>query len=214
MVPIHPVRVIHEIRRIFPRETTVAVDVGCITQHIAGGSPFFKVFEPRSLIVPSSFYGMGFTSAGLPTAKLVYPERPAVGFVGDGSFQMVMNVLPVAAEYGLGVTWCIFNDGSLGSIRDIQEHRLGNRIIATEFGVQPDFAKIAEACGCFGERVEDPAEVGASLERALAANVEGRPAVLDFVVARERMLQSLEHYGFYPEELVERARRSPLEAAT
>ncbi len=44
--------------------------------------------------------------------------------------------------------------------------------------------------------------------------VFGLPAVLDFVVARERMLQSLEHYGFYPEELVERARRSPLEAAT
>ena len=213
-VPIHPVRVIHEIRGAFPRETTVAIDVGCITQHIAGGSPFFKVFEPRSLIVPSSFYGMGFTTAGLPAAKLVYPDRPAVGFVGDGSFQMVMNILPTAAEYGLGVTWCVFNDGALGSIRDIQEHKLGNRIIATEFGVQPDFAKIAEACGCFGERVEDPAEIGASLGRALAANAEGRPAVLDFVVARERMLQSLEHYGFYPEELVERARRSPLEVTT
>jgi acetolactate synthase I/II/III large subunit len=205
--PIHPVRVIQAIRHAFPRETTVAIDVGCITQHIAGGTPFFKVFEPRSLIVPSSFYGMGFASAALPAARLVYPERPAVGFVGDGSFQMVMNVLPVAAEYRLGVTWCIFNDGALGSIRDIQEHKLGERIIATEFDVQPDFAKIAEACGCLGERVEDPAEVDGALARALEANRGGTPAVLDFVVARERMLQTLEHYGFYPDELVERHRQ-------
>lgn len=206
--PIHPLRVIRAIRETFPRETTVAIDVGCITQHIAGGTPFFRVFEPHSLIVPSSFYGMGFTAAGLPTAKLVYPDRPAVGFVGDGSFQMVMNVLPVAAEYRLPVTWCVFNDGALGSIRDIQQYRFGERILATEFEVQPDFARIAEACGCHGERVEDPAEVDGALARALAANGRGLPAVIDFVVARERLLQTLEHYGFYPDELVERQRRA------
>jgi acetolactate synthase-1/2/3 large subunit len=205
--PIHPLRVIRAIRETFPREATVAIDVGCITQHIAGGTPFFRVFEPRSLIVPSSFYGMGFAAAGLPAARLVYPDRPAVGFVGDGSFQMVMNVLPVAAEHRLPVTWCVFDDGALGSIRDIQQYRFGGRILATEFEVKPDFAAIAQACGCHGERVEDPADVDDALARALDANVRGLPAVVDFVVAPERMLQTLEHYGFYPEELVDRHRR-------
>ena len=69
---------------------------------------------------PSSFYGMGFASAGLPVAKLVHPDRPAVGFVGDGSFQMIMNVLPTAVEHKLPVTWCVLNDGALGSILDGQ----------------------------------------------------------------------------------------------
>jgi acetolactate synthase-1/2/3 large subunit len=204
--PIHPVRVIRAIRDVFPRETTVAIDVGAITQHIAGGHPFFRVFEPRSLIVPSSFYGMGFASAGLPAAKLARPDAPAVGLVGDGSFQMVMNVLPVAAENGLAVTWCVFDDHALGSIWDIQQYRFEKRILGTEFTVQPDFAAIAEACGCRGERVDDPAEVEPALRRALAANAEGVPAVIDFHVARERLLQSLEHYAFYPQELVDRAR--------
>jgi acetolactate synthase I/II/III large subunit len=165
------------------------------------------VFEPRSLIVPSSFYGMGFAAAALPTARLVYPDRPAIGFVGDGSFQMVMNVLPVAAEYRLGVTWCVFNDGALGSIRDIQQYRFGERFLGTHFDVQPDFARIAEACGCRGERVEDPAEVGAAVARALEANAAGIPVVLDFIVARERLLGTLEHFTFYPRELVERQLR-------
>ena len=200
--PIHPVRVIRAIREAFPRETTVAIDVGAITQHIAGGMPFFRVYEPRSLVVPSSFYGMGFASAGLPAARLVHPDRPAVGFVGDGSFQMVLSVLPMAAEEKLPVTWCIFDDAALGSIRDIQEYRLGERYLATDFTVQPDFAAIAEACGCHGERVEDPGEVDAALARALAANAAGRPAVIDFVVARERLLQTWEHFGMTPVERV------------
>jgi len=200
--PIHPVRVIRAIRAAFPRETTVSIDVGAIAQHIAGGMPFFRVYEPRSLIVPSSFYGMGFASAGLPVARLVHPDRPAVGFVGDGSFQMVLSVLPTAAEERLPVTWCIFDDAALGSIRDIQEHRLGERYLATDFTVQPDFAAIAEACGCHGERVEDPAEVDAALARALAANTAGRPAAVDFVVARERLAQTWEHFGMQPVEVV------------
>lgn len=212
--PLHPVRVIRAIREAFPRETTVAVDVGCITQHIAGGMPFFRVYVPRSLIVPSSFYGMGFAAAGLPAARLVYPDRPAVGFVGDGSFQMVLNVLPVAAEHRLAVTWCVFNDGALGSIRDIQQYRFEQRILGTEFTVQPDFALIAEACGCHGERVEDPDEIDGALARALAANERGLPAVLDFVVARERLLQTLEHYSFYPEELIEQHRLSDVTEAS
>jgi acetolactate synthase-1/2/3 large subunit len=212
--PLNPLRVLRAIRETFPRETTVAIDVGCIAQHIAGATPYFKVFEPRSLIVPSSFYGMGFAAAALPAARLVRPGVPAVGFVGDGSFQMVMNVLPVAAEHRLPVTWCIFDDGALGSIRDIQQYRFGERFLGTDFEVRPDFARIAEACGCHGERVEDPDEVEAAVRRALEANDAGVPAVLDAVVARERLLGTLEHYAFYPQELLEQRLRpaTPAEA--
>ena len=121
---------------------------------------------------------------------------------------MVLSALPMAAEHRLGVTWCVFDDQALGSIRDIQQYRFGERILATEFAFQPDFAGIARACGCHGELVEDPHDVDAALARAVAANERGVPAVLDFVVARERMLQTLEHYGFYPDELVELHQRA------
>jgi acetolactate synthase-1/2/3 large subunit len=110
---------------------------------------------------------------------------------------MMLHVLPVAAEYRLGVTWCILNDRALGSIRDIQEFGMGNRIIDTDFKVQPDFAKIAQACDCHGEQITDPADVDGAIARALAANERGVPAVLDFIVARARMQQTYEHYAFY-----------------
>jgi acetolactate synthase-1/2/3 large subunit len=204
--PMHPLVPIRAFRDALPRNATTAIDVGCLAQHMAGAMPYFRVFESRATIVPSSFYGMGFAAAALPAARLVRPDRPAVCFVGDGSFQMVMSVLPVAAEHKLGVTWCVLDDGALGSIRDIQEYRFDNRIIGTEFELQPDLAMLARACGCYGERVDDPAAVDGAVKRALEANENGVPAVLDFAVARERLLGTLEHYSFYPDEVVEKAR--------
>jgi acetolactate synthase-1/2/3 large subunit len=197
--PLSPVRILRAVRAAFPRTATVAFDIGKITQQIGGAFPFFEVYEARSLIVPSSFYGMGFAGAALPAARVARPDCPAVGLVGDGSFQMIMNVLPAAAEERLPVTWCVMNDRALGSIRDIQEFAKDERFIATEFQVQPDFAEIARACSCYGERVEKPGDIDGALHRAVDANESGVPAVLDFAIARTRLQQTRDHYGFYPQ---------------
>ncbi len=112
--PIHPVRVIRAVRDVFPRNTTVAFDVGAIAQHIAGSSAVFPIYDPRSVISPSSFYGMGFASSALPVAAIARPDKPAVCFVGDGSIQMALPSLPFATEYHLAVTWIILDDLSAG----------------------------------------------------------------------------------------------------
>jgi acetolactate synthase-1/2/3 large subunit len=193
--PIHPMRVIRAIRERFPREATVAIDVGVLAQGMGGAFPYFKIYGPRRTIVPSSFYGMGFAAAAAPVAKLVRPDAPAVCLVGDGSFNLVMNIMPLAAEHRLGVTWCVLDDRALGSIRDIQQTYFNGRYLGTEFACHTDFAAVAAACGCHGERVDDPGAVDAALDRAMAANREGRPAVLDFIVAAERLPASVEFFA-------------------
>jgi acetolactate synthase I/II/III large subunit len=184
-VPLNPVRIFSEAREVFGRDATAAVDIGVTSQGLGGAYPFFKVHQPRSLIVPTGFYGMGFASSGLPVAKLVYPDRPALGFCGDGSFQMVMHVLPVAAEFELGVTWCVLTNHSLNSISVVQDRLCGGRRIATSFRVTPDFAAIARACGCHGERVEKPEDIKPALGRCLELNEQGIPALLDFQISDE-----------------------------
>jgi acetolactate synthase-1/2/3 large subunit len=195
--PINAFRAVMEIRKAFPRETTVSLDVGCLAQHMGGSLTYFPVYQPQASIGPSSFYGMGFAAMALPAAKLIHPDRPAVGLVGDGSFQMALAVLPTAADAKLGVTWCVLNDHALGSILDIQDGFFDERRIATELDTQPDFAQLAQACGCYGERVEDPAQIGAALARAQEANRRGVPAVLDFIVSPERTLATREYYLHY-----------------
>jgi acetolactate synthase I/II/III large subunit len=193
--PMSAARVVREIRKVFPRETTAAVDIGCLAQGLGGSSLYYKVYEPRSIIPCTSFYAMGFASSAIPVARLVYPERPAIAMCGDGSFQMIMNVLPVAVEHHLPVTWCILNNQSLGSIKDVQEQMYGGRCIATSFSVQPDFAAIAQACQCHGEKVDDPDQIQAALRRALNANSQGVPAVIDFVVSRKEPEAAIEYFA-------------------
>ena len=84
--------------------------------------------------------------------------------------------VPGAAEYRLGVTWCILNDGALGSIRDIQQRRYAERYLGTGFEVQPDFAAIARACGCHGERVSDSERAEDAVANALNENERRRRA--------------------------------------
>lgn len=200
-IPLHPVRLIRSARRIFPRSTTLCVDVGALAQHIAGAFPYFRVFEPRSAIVPSSFYGMGFAAAAAPVARLARPDQPALCFVGDGSFQMVMNMIPTAVQYRLGVTWCVLNDHALGSIWDLQHLSYGDRILDTVFEFQPDLAAVAVASGAHGEFVTKPEEIDDAFARCLAANAEGIPAVIDATVARVRLKQTRQHYfTTYPPE--------------
>jgi acetolactate synthase-1/2/3 large subunit len=191
--PIHPVRAIRSAGRVFGEDAVLGFDVGALAQHIGGAFPITRVHGQRSAVVPSSFYGMGFVAAAMPVAKLVHPDRPALCFVGDGSFQMVMPILPTAAHYRLGVTWVVLNDDALGSIWDQQHYSYDDRIIDTVFDLQPDLAGVAVACGCAGERVETPDDLDSAFGRALAANREGIPAVVDVAVARERLPQTREH---------------------
>lgn len=200
-VPLHALSVIRAARKAFPREATLGVDVGALAQQIAGATPFFRIYEPRSVIMPSSFYSMGFVASAMPVAKLVYPDRPALCFVGDGSFQMVMNNIPTAVEHNLPVTWCILNDEAYGSIRDIQTYIYDGRYLATDLKVQPDFAKIAEANGCYGERIEASQDMAGALGRALEANRKGTPAVLDFLVGHDRMVQSTDFFPIFRGEI-------------
>lgn len=190
---IHPMHAIRAARRVFPADTTVGFDVGFMAQQMAGAFPMFRTNGPRSVVSPSSFYCMGFVAAGMPAAKLVHPDRPALCFVGDGSFQMVINVLIAAREHTLPVTWVVLNDEALGSIYDVQNGKYGGRVIGTTFDYSADFAAIAVASGCHGERVTDPAEMDAAMARALAANAAGQPAVIDVLVARERSQAAREY---------------------
>jgi acetolactate synthase-1/2/3 large subunit len=193
--PLHTVRILRAAQKAFGREAIYGLDIGCLAEQLPGSPTFLKLHEPRTLLAPSSLCGMSDAAAGLAVARIVHPERPCVGFVGDGSFQMMLDALPVAAEYRLGVTWCILNDEALGSIWDLQNARLERRFIATEFAFQPDFAALARACGCHGERVVEPADIEPALARAREANAGGQPAVIDFVVARVRAPQTVKFFG-------------------
>jgi pyruvate dehydrogenase (quinone)/pyruvate oxidase len=107
---------------------------------------------------------------GLPytiAAQIAYPDRQCVGFVGDGAFSMLMAEFSTAVKYKLPIKIVIIKNNMLGQIEWEQMVFLGNPEFACE--LEPiDFVAFAKACGGSGFAIEDPAECGEILERALA----------------------------------------------
>jgi acetolactate synthase-1/2/3 large subunit len=133
---------------------------------------------------------MGYTLPAAIGAKLAQPDRPVVGFAGDGDLQMTIQELAVAAETGAAVIIaCINNTGWL-SIRDFQRGMYGeDRGFSTEFRARKggelmpvDFTQIAKAYNCGAERVTTPDQIAGAFGRAMASD---GPYLIEFMTDRE-----------------------------
>ena len=96
---------------------------------------------------------------------------------------MSLHVLSTAVQYDLPVVFVVQNNSQLGMVR----HHQKARAIASEF-IETDHAKIAEAFGCQGIRVERPQDLPAALDAAFNSRL---PTVLDVVINREESLDSI-----------------------
>jgi pyruvate dehydrogenase (quinone) len=112
-------------------------------------------------------------------AQLAYPGRQTIALTGDGGFTMLgLGDLLTQVERKSPVVQIILNNGSLDFV-NIEQQEAG----VIPFGVKfqnPDFAKVAEAMGAKGIRLEDPGDVRDGLAEALA--YKDGPVVVDAVV--------------------------------
>lgn len=128
----------------------------------------------RTQLAPTSG-AMGYGVPAAIAAKLVHPERKVVCFAGDGDFLMSGQELATAVQHAAPIVVLVVNNGMYGTIRMHQEKHYPGRVIGTTL-TNPHFAAFARSFGAVGEIVEDTAQFGPAMERALAAN---KPAVID-----------------------------------
>ncbi len=115
-------------------------------------------------------------------AQLSHPGRQVITLSGDGGFAMLMGDLLSVVQHRLPVKIVIFNNSALAFV-ELEMKAAGIVETGTEL-VNPDFAKLAEAVGIRGVRVEQPGEVKESLRAALA---HPGPALVDVVVNRQEL---------------------------
>jgi acetolactate synthase I/II/III large subunit len=174
-----PQFVIEEIDRVTGHDAVVCTDVG---QHQMWATQYYTFTKPRQFISSGGLGTMGF---GLPAsvgAKIGRPDATVVDISGDGGFQMTVQELATAVNYNVPVVVCILNNGYLGMVRQWQDLFWNKRYSFTCIEVAPDFQKLAEAFGAVGLRVTEKDQVEPALREAIVC---GRPAVIDFKVARE-----------------------------
>lgn len=160
-------------------EDIVATEVG---QNQIWAANYSKVARPRTFITSG---GMGTMGYGLPAAlgaKAGKPKSKVVVISGDGSFQMSMQELGTLKQSRLGVKIIVFNNSSLGMVRELQKNKYGGRYSQVFLNDNPDFVKLVGAYGFKGERITKNSEVRHSLERMLA---DDEPYLLECVIDPE-----------------------------
>jgi pyruvate dehydrogenase (quinone) len=143
-----------------------------MARHIKGG-------RNRRLFGSFSWASMANAAPNAFGAQLAYPGRQTIALCGDGGFTMLaLGDLLTQVQRKSPVVQIILNNGSLDFV-NIEQQEAGMVPFGVEFA-NPNFAKVAEAMGAKGIRLEDPGDVRDGLAAALA-HKDG-PVVVDAVV--------------------------------
>ncbi len=166
--PIHPLRLCEEIKNFMQRDAILVVDGQEILNY---GRQSMPTFAPGHRLNSGPFGTMG---VGLPFglgAKIAKPDKQVIVVHGDGSFGLNAMELDTAVRHKIPVLVVISLNG--GWTADPNGDKPGRDLGYTRFD------KVAEALDCYGEYVDQPADIRPALERAQKKVDEGMVAVVN-----------------------------------
>ena len=177
--PIHPMRLMKELRDFLDDDATVIGDGGDVVTFAAR---VLNINKPGHWLDPGQFGCLGAGSGFAAAAQLARPGKQVAIVYGDGGFGLtgfdvesyVRHNLPIVSIVGNNGAW---NQTTQGVVRR------GGQALGTYLSQDTDYAKIMEGMGGHAERVTDPNEIRPALERAFAS---GKAALLDVVIDPDR----------------------------
>ncbi len=117
--------------------------------------------------------GLGTMGYGLPASigvQIAHPDALVINVAGEASWLMNMQEMGTAMQFRAPVKQFILNNERLGMVRQWQELLHGQRYSQSWSESLPDFVKLAEAFGCKGIRIDDPADLDEAIKEMLAYN--------------------------------------------
>ena len=180
--PINPQRVLWELNKRLPSNAVIAADSGSVANWFArnmriGRGQIATLSGTLATMCPGVPYALA--------AKFVFPDRPAIGLVGDGAMQMLgNNALITAAKY-----WKRWKDPTCVIMvlnnQDLNQVTWEQRVMAgdpkwegSQNVMDFPYARYAQSIGLHGIKVETPDRIGPAWDEALSA---GKPCVLEVV---------------------------------
>jgi pyruvate dehydrogenase (quinone) len=177
--PIHPQYVARIVDELAADDAIFTCDVGTPTIWAAR---YLRMNGKRRLL---GSFNHGSMANALPQAigaQSAYPGRQVITLSGDGGLAMLLGDLLTLRQLKLPVKLVVFNNGSLGFV-ELEMKAAGLLNYATEL-INPDFAKLAESAGLYGEHVSNPQDLRPALLRAFA---HAGPALIDVAVNRQEL---------------------------
>jgi pyruvate dehydrogenase (quinone) len=160
---IHPEYLTKVVSDMAEADAIFTADVGTPTVWAAR---YLDMKKGRRLI---GSFNHGSMASAMPQAigaQLAFPGRQVISLSGDGGFAMLMGDILTIYQYNLPVKLIVYNNGSLGFVA-MEMKVIGMPPFGTDLK-NPNFAKMAEAIGIMGVRVENSEDVPAAIKKALA----------------------------------------------
>jgi acetolactate synthase-1/2/3 large subunit len=179
--PIHPAWLAHCINKTKDKDAVIVNELGTSPARL-------------DLTTPMSFLGSGLAGglgSGIGTAlgaKLAAPKREVIACVGDGSYMFGNPVpahfvsraenLPTLTVVANNHQWLAVRMSTLAVYPDGAASK-ANVMPVQDLNPSPDFERIVESCGGYGEKVEGPDDLTPALERTLDKVRSGTQALLN-----------------------------------
>lgn len=172
--PIRPEFVAATINELADKDAIFTLDTG--TPNI-WGARYIQAARNRRMLGSFTHGSMANAMPQALGAALAYPGRQVIALAGDGGLSMLLGDLITIVQYQLPVKIVVFNNGQLDFVA-LEMEQAGLVPFQTELW-NPNFAKVAEAIGAQGVRIEDPKQLKEGLRAALAHQ---GPSLIDVVV--------------------------------
>jgi pyruvate dehydrogenase (quinone) len=172
-LPMHPEPVAAALSEIAAPDAIFTADTGMCN---VWSARYIKATKDRRLI---GSFNHGSMANALPQAigaQCAYPGRQVISMSGDGGFAMLMGDLLTLTQYNLPIKVLVFDNSALGMVK-LEMETGGFPDYQTDLK-NPNFAKLAEAVGMMGVRIENPADLTSGLKKALQ---HPGPALIDVV---------------------------------
>jgi pyruvate dehydrogenase (quinone) len=191
--PIHPQYLTKMLSDAAAEDAIFTCDVGMCTVWPAR---YLKMNGKRRLLGSFNHGSMANAMPQAIGAQAAFPNRQVISLSGDGGFTMLMGDLLTLTQMELPVKVVVFHNSKLSMV-DLEMKSAG--FLPTGVDLKnPDFAKMAEAVGILGIRVEDPAHLEQAISQALAHK---GPALLDVMTNPQELsmppkIEFEQAYGF------------------
>jgi thiamine pyrophosphate-dependent acetolactate synthase large subunit-like protein len=178
--PISPYRVIWELMQgTDPNNTIITHDAGSPRDQI---TPFWVSTEPMSYIGWGKTTQLGMGLGLAMGAKLAKPEKLCINFWGDAAIGFTGMDFETAVRERIPILSCLMNNFSMAIELKVMP-------VSTEkyrsTDISGNYADMAKAFGGYGERVTDPGQIKAAIQRGIEQTEQGKPALLEFITAKE-----------------------------
>src|SRR5271166_3666636 len=159
--PVHPLRLVHELKQFLSSDVTLCLDMGSFHLWIAR---HLYSFRPRQVLITNGQQTLGVALPWGIAASIIRPTEKILSISGDGGFLYSAMELETAVRLKANLVHMVWIDGTYDMVATQEKLKYG-RTSGIEFG-PTDYVKYAEAFGATGLMINAPDDVAPVMKKA------------------------------------------------